>query len=79
MSVFPHYFTADGRLNFLPLYSDAQSSVFPLLHHIIPSTNTLFLSFFQLLMVHTPTDEESHHTEPEQKQQDQLAKTVSSL
>lgn len=52
---------------FLPLYSDAQSSVFPLLHHITPLTNTLFLSFFQLLMVHTLTDEGSHHTEPEHK------------
>lgn len=57
-----------GDLFFLPLYSDAQSSVSPLLHHIIPLTNTLFLSFFQLLMVHTPTDEESHHTEPEEKE-----------
>lgn len=57
-----------GNLFLLPLYSDAQSSVSPLLHHIIPLTNTLFLSFFQLLMVHIPTGEESHHIEPEQKE-----------
>lgn len=62
-----------GNLFLLPLYSDAQSSVSPLLHHIIPLTNTLFLSFFQLLMVHIPTGEESHQTEPEQKETESVS------
>lgn len=55
------------ELFFLPLYSDAQSSVSPHLHHIILLTNTLSLSSFQLLTAHTPADEGSHHTEPERK------------
>lgn len=55
------------ELFFLPLYSDAQSSVSPHLHRIILLTNTLSLSSSQLLMAHTPTDEGSHHTVPEHK------------
>lgn len=58
---------SQGTFLFLPLCSDARSSVFPRPDHITPVTDTLSSSSFQLLTVHTPTDGGSHHTEPERE------------